>query len=164
MCRWYGSRRSMHQRTRSHLRDHRKSFRFDADHAASRLQSRSRSGSHHSGEGKFQLDNAADRQSFWGNYKRSRDTAVPRQAFAMMNTMIFSFPGETHCCCQRISVVLPLIHKSRGAAQPLCDKVPCIPVTLKTHKVVASIFPLRGFRGRCRCISAGCLQTEREDP
>ncbi len=81
----------------------------------------------------------------------------------MMNTMIFSFPGEIYSCCQRISVVLPLIHKFLGAAQPLFDKVPCIPITLKTHKVVPSIFNLSSFRGRLRGISEGSLLMEREE-
>jgi hypothetical protein len=100
----------MQQRTRAHFCQHGKSFRFDANNTTARLQERSRSGSQQSGEGKFDLQDAADRQFIGGNNKSSRDAAVPRLAIAMMNTMIFSFPGETHGCRQSISVVLPLIH------------------------------------------------------
>ena len=105
------TRWTMQQRTRSHFREHGKSVRLDTNNIPSCLQSRTRSGSQQSGEGKFHLQDAADRQLDRGNDKRARETAVPRLAFAMMNTMIFSLPGETHKRDQSISVVLPLIHE-----------------------------------------------------
>ena len=139
----------MQQRTRSHFSEHGKSFRFDANHSTLGLQSRSRSGSQHSGEGKFHLHDAADRQFLRGEYKCSRDTAVPRLAVAIMNTMIFSLPGESHRCRHRISVVMPLIHRSPIAGQPLCDKVRCTCVCLKTHKVQYCISPSVDFQHPC---------------
>jgi hypothetical protein len=63
----------------------------------------------------------------------------------MMNTMIFSLPGESHRRRQSISVVLPLIHRSPVAVQPLRDTVPCTPICLKTHKVWYRISPLVYF-------------------
>jgi hypothetical protein len=67
----YRTRWTMQQRTRAHFRQHGKSFWFDANNMTSRLQSRSRSGSQQSGEGKFHLQDAADRQSVGGNHKCS---------------------------------------------------------------------------------------------
>ena len=136
---------TMQERTRSHFCEHSKSFRFDTDNSTACFQSGSRSGSHQSGEGKFHLQAAADRKLFGGNYKCSRDTAVPRPALAMMNTMIFSLPGESHRCRHSISVMLPLIHRSPLAAGPSPDKVSCAPVYLKTHKVRYQISLLAHF-------------------
>jgi len=103
---------TLRQRTRSHFREHGKSVRFDANHTTTGLQSCSRSGSLQSGEEEFHLQDAADHQSFGGEYKCSGDTAVTRMAHAMMNTMIFSLPGESHRRRHSISVVLPLIHRT----------------------------------------------------
>ena len=140
----------MQHRIRAHFRQHSKSFRFDANNTTLRLQSCSRSGSQQSGEGEFHLQLAADRQSVGGNNKSSGDTAVPRLAFAVMNTIIFSLPGESHICRQSISVVLPLmIHRIPLAAQPHCDKLPLASVYLKTHKVRYRISPLVHFWHPC---------------
>ena len=98
------------------------------------------------------MQDAANRQCFGGKYKCSREAAVTRLALAMVNTRIFSLPRERHGCRHSISVVLPLIHKCSSARQPLCDKVPCAPVRLKTHKVGPSTFLCCSSRGHVLCV------------
>jgi len=143
----------MQHRIRAHFRQHSKSFRFDANNTTLRLQSCSRSGSQQSGEGEFHLQLAADRQSVGGNNKSSGDTAVPRLAFAVMNTIIFSLPGESHICRQSISVVLPLIHRIPVAAQPLSDKSTVGIGVPQDSQSAVSNFTARAFLAPLRWVS-----------
>jgi hypothetical protein len=160
----HGTRWTLQQRTGSHFRQHGKSFRFDANNTTARLQSRSRSGSLQSGEGKFHLQDAADRQSVGGNDKCSGDTAVPRLASALMNAMILSFPGETHRCRQSISVVLPLIHSFFSCCSTVLSQGTVHACESQDSQSVVSKLAVRGFWRSFRCVPRRRLQNEHQEP